>query len=341
MNIKHKTTCSQCNLPIYILFLLSEPKFVSCVRLSMILNNISHDSINRFLIEQQYQPRDLFEQVKDLISWNKGTLSVDDMVIDKPYSNPQKSELIDYFWSGKHHKTVKGINLITLYHTDVNGVSIPVNYRLVNKQEEKTKHDYFMDMFQELKDWGLKPLMVTGDSWYAKKDNLLFFKDKEQSFLFAIKSNRNVSLNNQHWLAVKELEIPDEGLLVYLKNFGRVKVFIKRFKNEARYYIVWFPDEEKLTKINREYFILIHNQHWGIEMYHRALKQVCNIERFQVRKTSAVKTHIYSSIIGFIQLELLRFNDEMTNWYQIKRNMFNEVIRSFIINHLSPEYKTF
>ena len=65
------------------------------------------------------------------------------MVIDKPYSNALKSELIDYFWSGKHHKVVKGINLITLYYTDVNGISVPVNYRVVNKKEGKTKHEYF------------------------------------------------------------------------------------------------------------------------------------------------------------------------------------------------------
>ncbi len=106
MKIKSKPTKSHCNLAIYILFLLSEPKYVSCVRLSQILNNLSHDSVNRFLITQKYESQDLFAQVKEFIILKGGTLSVDDMVIDKPYSNPLKSELIDYFWSGKHHKTV-------------------------------------------------------------------------------------------------------------------------------------------------------------------------------------------------------------------------------------------
>jgi hypothetical protein len=57
------------------------------------------------------------------------------MVIDKLYSDPTKAELIDYFWSGKHKKTVKGINVVTLYYTDVKGMSLPVNYRLVNKNQ--------------------------------------------------------------------------------------------------------------------------------------------------------------------------------------------------------------
>jgi len=64
-----------------------------------------------------------------------GTLSVDDTVIDKPYSNPNLTELIGYFWSGKHHRIVKGLNL-TLYYTV--GKS-PVNYRLYDKRKGLTK----------------------------------------------------------------------------------------------------------------------------------------------------------------------------------------------------------
>jgi hypothetical protein len=66
------------------------------------------------------------------------------MVIDKLYSDPTKAELIDYFWSGKtQKKLLKGINVVTLYYTDVKGMSLPVNYRLVNKKSGQTKHDYF------------------------------------------------------------------------------------------------------------------------------------------------------------------------------------------------------
>ena len=38
-------------------------------------------------------------------------------MLDKPYSDPEKTNLIGYFWSGKHKKAVKGLNLITLYYT--------------------------------------------------------------------------------------------------------------------------------------------------------------------------------------------------------------------------------
>lgn len=83
--------------------------------------------------------------------WNGGTLSVDDTVLDKPYySNPLKAKLIDYFWFGKPKRAVKGLNLITLYYTDINQVCVPVNYRIVYKYSGKTKNDYFRDMLAEV-----------------------------------------------------------------------------------------------------------------------------------------------------------------------------------------------
>ena len=74
---------------------------------------ISHDSVNRFLLREDYTPRDLFQEVRADLNLKGGTVSVDDSVLDKPYSHLMA--LVGYFWSGKHHRVVKGINLITSY----------------------------------------------------------------------------------------------------------------------------------------------------------------------------------------------------------------------------------
>lgn len=113
-----KVSTAKCNLDTYTLFLLADPKYAGCNRLSEILGDVSHDSVNRFLLREGYEPKDLFNEVKPHIQLVGGTLSGDDAVIDKPYSNPNLTELIEYFWSGKQHRIVKGINLITLYYTD-------------------------------------------------------------------------------------------------------------------------------------------------------------------------------------------------------------------------------
>lgn len=98
--------------------------------------------MNRFLLCENYTPRDLFEEVKEQLILVGGTKSGDDSVLDKPYSDLQKTDLVGYFWSGKHKRTVKGINLITLYYTDIAGTSYPVNFRIYDKGEGKTKNDY-------------------------------------------------------------------------------------------------------------------------------------------------------------------------------------------------------
>lgn len=99
--------------------------------------------VNRFLLREKYEPQDLFDAVKPYISLVGGVLSVDDTVVEKPYSDPNQAELIGYFWSGKHHKTIKGINLITLYYSGEHDNSVPINYRIYDKQEGKTKNSYF------------------------------------------------------------------------------------------------------------------------------------------------------------------------------------------------------
>lgn len=149
------------------MYLLAEPKYIGCTRLAEILEDLSHDSVNRFLLRERYEPKDLFDEVKPYVQLVGGTLSCDDTVVDKPYSDPKLTKLVGYFWSGKHHRIVKGLPLISLYYTEPNGKSVPVNYRIYDREEGKTKNDYFREMITEVLAWGLTPLMVTEDAWYS------------------------------------------------------------------------------------------------------------------------------------------------------------------------------
>jgi hypothetical protein len=90
----------------YMGFLMSEPKTITCSRLAEVME-ISHDSVNRFLLRETYEPEDLFNEAKALLNPVGGTLSVDDTVLDKPYS--RHMALVGHFWSGKHHRVVKGL----------------------------------------------------------------------------------------------------------------------------------------------------------------------------------------------------------------------------------------
>ena len=59
----------------YMGFLMSEPKSITCTRLSQVMG-ISHDSVNRFLLRESYEPKDLFNEAQKLLDMVGGTLQV-------------------------------------------------------------------------------------------------------------------------------------------------------------------------------------------------------------------------------------------------------------------------
>lgn len=333
-----RPTTARCTLSQYMGFLISEPKSSTCTRFEEV-TGVSHDSVNRFLHRESYQPKDLFDEAAQDLCLLGGTLSIDDSVLDKPYSHYM--ELVSYFWSGKHHKTVKGINLITLYYTDPDGRHMPVNYRVYDKSQGMTKNDYFLEMLSEVLQWGIEPAFITGDSWYSGVKNLKTIKHHQTGFMFAIEQNRKLSLEKGKWQQAQSLDVPDDGLDVWLKDFGKVKLFRTTLKNQHRYYVVYLP-EERFFK-GRD-FEVVHKQHWQIEQYHRAIKQICHIEHFQVRRERPIRNHIFASLLSFVYLQKMQLAQEFTNIYQHQRGLFKETVGVFIENftkgkeHLLPKF---
>ncbi len=326
-----KPSTARCNREIYSAYLMSDPMNSSCTRLSEIMPEISHDSVNRFLHREKYNGHDLFMENAKELELIGGSLSVDDSVLDKPYSNPEHADLIGYYWSGKHHKAVKGINVITLFYVDINGKCLPINFRIYDKKQNKTKNEHFREMLTEVIKWGLIPAIVTGDSWYSGLENLKHIRKNKLNFLFGVDKSRQISIEKGSYTRIEQIDdLPQNGKIVYLKEFGNVKLFRQLFKNEYRYYIMGVANLENLEFITQDMFEKAHRDHWLIETFHRAIKQVCNIEKFQVRNSRAIKNHIYCAIRAFCKLEIMKSKQIIINWYKLKCNLFNEIIATFI-----------
>lgn len=341
MRILKRPATAKCTLPMYMGFLMSEPTSSTCTRLSEVMG-ISHDSVNRFLLRESYEPKDLFNEAKQLVNLVGGTLNVDDSTLDKPYS--QKMELVGHFWSGKHHRAVKGLSLITLYYSDTQGRSLPINYRVYDKADNKTKNDYFLEMLDQVLAWGVRASYVTGDSWYSSAHNLKAVKNNGLGLMFAVQSNRVVSVKKGAWVQVQKLDIPAEGLMVWLRDFGQVKLFRTRLKDQLRHYVTYLPNGDDYGAFRQANFQSLHDQHWQIEQYHRMIKQVCNIERFQVRTKVAILNHVFASLCSFVHLQQMTLTDLIENAYQWKRELFTQVIETFIRgftpgkDHLNPQF---
>ena len=69
-----------------------------------------------------------------------------------------------------------------------------------------------------------------------------------------------------------------------------------------------------------------------IEQYHRAIKQICHIEHFQVRRERPIKNHIFASLLSFVYLQKMQLEQELINLYQHQRELFKETVGAFIEN---------
>ena len=98
-------------------------------------------------------------------------------------------------------------------------------------------------------------------------------------------------------------------------------------KDQRRHYVVYLPEE---VHFERDDFSKIHDQHWQIEQYHRAIKQVCHIEHFQVRSEQPVRNHIFAAILAFVYLQKMQIAREVMNIYQHQRELFKETVGVFV-----------
>lgn len=308
----------------YISYLLSTPVGSSCVKASEVLE-VSHDVVNRFLLSGDYSGYELFESIKPHIDLRDGVLSVDDTILDKPYSSSESTELIGYFWSGKHHQTVKGISLIVLLYSKINGESYPINFRVYRHSDGLSKNDYFQQMVKEVWSWGLRPAWVSADSWYSSLENLKFLRNLEVHIWMGLEKNRQVSLQPHQLQAVNNFDIPEDGLWAHLKGFDFIQIFQTVDKaGEVRYYLMYQTQKESdnIHLFKQHDFEQVKQHHWRIEMFFRYFKQCCQAEKFFVRNTQAIKNHLFAALraaqvlVGMVNVQLIR------SVYGFKRMIF-------------------
>jgi DDE superfamily endonuclease len=321
----------RCNDLDYINFLLATPGVVSAKEAARVQpaqpNAPAHDAFTRLLHRLEPDPEALWQEARPFVAATGGLLVVDDSVLDKPYA--KHIGLVGRFWSGTHRRIVQGINLVTLLWTD--GDSLwPCDYRLVNPAVGKavTKNDLFRELLTVAEGRGLKPGCVAFDSWYSGKDNLKAIRDKGWAFLTQVRCNRRVNLNRQGNRAIRELPIAASGTVVHLEGFGLIKAF--RIVASNGHTEHWVTNDLEMNELTRQ---ALAAQAWGIEEYHRGLKQHCGVEAAPVRHAQAQRNHIGCAIRAFLRLEYHRFTTGIS-WFQAKMDIVREALRRYLADPL-------
>jgi putative transposase len=286
----------------------------------------AHDSFTRFLQRLPPDTEALWNEARRLIDPKRegGVLIVDDSTLDKPYA--EKMDYVTHHWSGKHHRVVKGINLITTLWSDGTSL-VPCDFRLYNASiDGLTKNDHFQNMLLKAKnERKMQSSYVLFDSWYSSLENLKLLRDElSWHFFTRLKENRKVNPGRTWNQSIKDVEIPPEGKVVHLRGYGMIKVFkTVSTKGDVEY---WATDDLEMNEVKSHE---LSSTSWGIEEYHRGIKQCCGVERAQVRNARAILSHIQMSIRAFIRLELHRLTTGMS-WYEAKISVIRGAVRSYL-----------
>lgn len=288
----------------------------------------AHDAYTRLLHRLEPDSDTLWTEVQAEVKPTCGVLILDESVLDKPYA--RKIGLVHHVWSGKHHRVVKGIDLITLLWSDGDR-HIPCDYRLYDKANDgKTKNDHFADMIAVAQQRGFAPECVLFDGWYSSVENLKRLGKLNWHWLTRLKANRRVNPDRTGLRRLEECVIASSGTVVHLEGYGLIKVFRIEAKDGTTEY--WATSNLQMDELER---LRLAEASWRIEEYHRGLKQVTNVERCQCRKAVAQRNHISLALRAFAVVERWCFQTGV-NWLSAKWQIVRNAVRAY---RTQPHYR--
>ena len=281
----------------------------------------AHDAFTRLLNRLEPDPEALWHEVRPLLPAD-GVLVFDDTVLDKPFA--RHMGLVARFWSGRHKRVVQGINLVTAVWTDGDALW-PCDYRLVDKSAgDGTKNDQFRDMLRVAAGRGLAPRCVCFDCWYSGKDDLKAVRALGWTFVTQVRCNRKVNPDRTGNRAIEECDIAASGTVVHLEGFGLVKAFRIAATDGGTEH--WITNDLEMDAAAR---VMFAERAWGIEEYHRGLKQHTAVDRCQTRMARAQRNHIGFALRAFVRLEWHRFSTGVS-WFAAKLAIVREAVRQFL-----------
>lgn len=309
----------------YMDFLVATPKACSCVEAARVQPSQpdppAHDAFTRLLTRLEPDPDTLWAEARTQVRRSDGVLVVDDTTLDKPHATA--IELVTRHWSGKHGAVVPGINLVSLLWTDGDR-HIPCDYRIYDKADGRTKNDHFGDMIRAAYARGFAPRCVVFDGWYSSSENLKLVRNCGWTWLTRLKSNRLVNKDREGTQALKDTAIAATGTAVWLTGYGLVKVFGIATPDGGTVY--WATNDLAMTDLTRLPFAELS---WGIEHYHRGLKQCTGVERCQCRTARAQRNHIGLALRAFLRFEDHCFTTGIS-WVEAKTAIIREAVRAYL-----------
>ena len=320
----------------------------------LLSGDISHDKITRFLSSEFFDEKYLWRKVKKLVRAfenEDACLVIDDTVIEKPYMDG--NEIISWHYDNKEGKPVKGINLLSaFYNSEKFGqvLRVPVGFRIIEKTEEYideksgeqkrrspvTKNEMMQEMIKRLIQNQVKFRYILADSWFSSAENMRFIAKREKVFIFELKCNRLIAFNEQQrnqglFERLDEAIVPEEKpRKVWIKDLQfPVLLFKQVFKNTDGTVGERFLVSNDLT-LTSDRFITLYKKRWGVEEYHKSLKQNASIGKSPAYTERTQSNHIFSSIYAYVKFEKMKLVTK-SNHFSLKTKIYMASLKTAMI----------
>lgn len=342
-------------LDLYTDYLISAFGPVTSTGLSQMMDSaISHDRISRMLGKREFTQQEYWKAIKGIVRRVEspgGVIKVDDTIEEKPHST--ENSIICWHYDHSKDRNVKGINIINFvyqpYPQAKGDFSIPVAFEVIEKTEqffdvksdkvkrrsERNKNEIVRTRLRILSQLNhVKFNTVVWDIWYSSNENFEFIhKELKKTFICAIKSNRKVALTYQDkqkgkFIKISELKWNEvDKRVVFLNSLDFPVVLTKQvFTNKDGSFGELHIVSNDLNLTTPELFDT-YGKRWGVEVFHRSLKQNVGLEKSPTKFETSQKNHIFASMLAWIKLEILSLKNQ-SNHYGFKAKLYVKAIRA-------------
>jgi Transposase DDE domain len=342
-------------LDLYTDYLVSAFGAVTSTGLSQMLDSaVSHDRISRMLGRREFTQQDYWQAIKGIVrrvESPQGIIKVDDTIEEKPHST--ENEIICWHYDHSKDRNVKGINIINFVYqphpSSQTSFSLPVAFEVVEKTEQfldlksgkvkrrnsRGKNEIVrirLRILQQLNKVVFKT--VLWDSWYSSKENFEFVHlELKKTFIGAIKSNRKVALTLQDkkqgkFTKIEELQWHQtDTRIVYMQGVDfpfllAKQVFTNKDGSNGKLFLV-----SNDTNLTAPELFSTYGERWGIEVFHRSLKQNVGLEKSPTKYEVTQRNHIFAAMLAWIKLEILSLKNQ-SNHYGFKTKLYVKAIRA-------------
>ena len=336
------------NLELYSDYLISTFGYATATGLAKMLDEqISHDQITRFLSQEAYSSKDLWQEVKGTvrkIEREDGVLIFDDTIQEKPYTD--ENEIMCWHYDHSKGRAVQGFNLLNcLYQVDE--IAIPVAFELISKpvmfsdlktrkvkrKSLVTKNELMRAMLKVCLQNQLKFRYVIFDIWFSSKENMIFIKkNAEKDFVCAVKKNRLIALSEEDaqakcFVRIEDLDWSEEMVFTgWLKDVPfPVHLVRQTFENkDGSTGTLYLASSD--TTLSREALLAVYQKRWPVEVFHKSLKQNAALGKAPVRRVWTQNNHVFAALYAVFKLERLKIKRKL-NHFALRSHLYIKATR--------------